>query len=186
MKKQNNVTTKTDKYNLAQKAMFGVALKDYADLWSANNPELNKDGYTDVAGLNRAALYKAYKGDVTDANVELVANNISQSVDSMIAFDMKKMWKHFKIRVKEEKKFGYEMISLFFVIYFMVLFLLNSNLMNMLLLVVSLVSVVHNASNLWRIKFKKTEKDIKLIRALDIIGIIAFVVVLVLGVLCQL
>ena len=185
MKKQKNVTMKTDKYNLAQKAMFGVALKHYADLWSVNNPELNKDGYADVAGLNRAALYKAYKGDVTDTNVELVANNINQSVDSMIAFDMKKLWKHFKIRVKEEKKFGYEMISLFFVVYFMVLFFLNSNLMNMLLLVVSLVSVVHNASNLWRIKFKITEKDVKLMKVLDVIGIIAFITALVLGVIYQ-
>lgn len=185
MKKQNNVTTKTSKYNLAQKAMFGVALKDYADLWSVNNPELNKDGYAGVTGLNRAALYKAYKGDVTDANVELVANNINQSVDSMIAFNVKKLWNHFKIRVKEEKKFGYEMISLFFVIYFMVLFFLNNNLMNMLLLIVSLVSVVHNASNLWRIKFKVTEKDVKLMKALDIIGIIAFITVLVLGILYQ-
>ena len=78
-------------YNKTQKCMFGVHLKKKSEEWGKENPDTTKESYADVVGLSRPNLYRAYKGEITDDNMEQVAKRLNVPLEEMIKMDLKSL-----------------------------------------------------------------------------------------------
>ena len=175
-----------EKYNRIQKCMFGVKLKESADTWSKANPDTNKDAYADVVGMSRSGLYKAYKGDVSEVKMEFVAERLDIPIEEMIKLKPRLLLIHIQTRLQEEPKLGKEAVSIFMMLYCMVLFILNRSLLNMNLLLIFGSDCLLNSTNLWRIKLEALVKEEKKLKILKVTRIVLIIMTLILGVRNQL
>lgn len=174
------------KYNPIQKCMFGIQLKECAVKWSKLNPDTNKDAYADVVGMSRSGLYKAYKGDVSELNMELVADRLDMSLEEMMKLKPRLLLVHIQTRLQEEPKLGKEAVSIFMMLYCMVLFILNRSLLNLNLLLIFASDCLLNSTNLWRIKLEALVKEEKKLKILKVTRIVLIIMTLILGVMNQL
>ncbi len=175
-----------EKYNRIQKCMFGVRLKECADEWSKLNPETNKDAYADIVGMSRSGLYKAYKGDVSDMNMELIADRMDIPIEEMIKLKPRLLLVHIQTRLQEEPKFGSEAVSILMMLYCVLLFILNNSLLNLILLLIFVSNSLLNSTNLWRIKLEVIVKEEKKLKILKVTRIVLIIMALILGVMNQL
>lgn len=175
-----------EKYNRIQKCMFGVNLKECADEWSKLHPDTNKDAYTDVVGMSRSGLYKAYKGDVSEMNMELIADRLDIPIKEMIKLKPRLLLIHIQTRLQEEPKLGKEAVSIFMMLYCMVLFILNRSLINLNLFLIFASDCLLNSTNLWRIKLEALVKEEKKLKILKVIRSVLIIMTLILGVINQL
>lgn len=175
-----------EKYNRIQKCMFGVRLKECADEWSKLNPETNKDAYADTVGMSRSGLYKAYKGDVSDMNMELIADRMDIPIEEMIKLKPRLLLVHIQTRLQEEPKLGSEAVSILMMLYCVLLFILNNSLLNLILLLIFVSNSLLNSTNLWRIKLEAIVKEEKKLKILKVTRIVLIIMALILGVMNQL
>ena len=175
-----------EKYNRIQKCMFGVKLKESADTWSKANPDTNKDAYADVVGMSRSGLYKAYKGDVSEVNMEFIAERLDVPIEEMIKLKPRLLLVHIQTRLQEEPKLGSEAVSILMMLYCVLLFILNSSLLNLILLLIFASNSLLNSTNLWRIKLEALVKEEKKLKVLKVTRIVLIIMALILGVMNQL
>lgn len=175
-----------EKYNRIQKCMFGVKLKEIAVGWSKTNPDTNKDAYADVVGMSRSGLYKAYKGDVSEINMELIAERLDIPIEEMIKLKPRILLVHIQTRLQEEPKLGGEAMSIFMMLYCVLLYISMNSLLNLILLLIFASNSLLNSTNLWRIKLEALVKEEKKLKILKVTRIVLIIMALILGVMNQL
>ena len=175
-----------ERYNRTKKCMFGANLKECADEWSKLNPDTNKDAYADIVGMSRSGLYKAYKGDITEMNMELVAERLDIPIEEMTKLKPRLLLVHIQTRLQEEPKLGSEAVSIFMLFYCTLLFILNRSLLNFNLVLIFASNSLLNSTNLWRVKLEAIVKEEKRLKILKVIRIVLIIMTLILGVIYQL
>ena len=173
-------------YNKMQKSMFGVYLKKKSEEWMLKNPDTTKEAYTDVVGLSRPNLYRAYRGEITNDNMEQVAERLNIPLEEMVKMDLESLWSHLQTRIKEEPKFIRQMVSLFMLLYCSVLYLVNHSVLNLSLFLIFAIDVLQHFSNLWRIEVTIRETEEKVIHNLKYLKIVLIIIALIMGVKVQL
>lgn len=172
----------SQEFNKMQKCMFGVHLKKCSEEWAKENPDTIKEANTVVAGLSKPTLYRAYRGEITDDNMRKVSERLNKPLEEMIKFNLESLWIHIQTRIKEDSKFTKQMTSLFMLFYFMVLYIINNSMLNLLLIFIFAIDLLQNISNLWRIELTIRETEEKAIHWLKYLKIVLIIIVLILGV----